>query len=175
MHTTNSLNDQPELRPGARISGGYAQSRLRNFGATMAVMGASFALYYMGLFGGVSGPLQPAFLGDWLAGLGFRSHHVLGLFLALTLISMVWNWVYNALNRMFHWRLRCTAITNDSGGYCTEPIVKRTGKEADRQYICRAGHAGIRAEVPVLRKGTLGHFLWMMFLIFSVIVYYHMA
>ena len=142
----------------------------------MAVMGASFALYYMGFFGGgVSGPLQPASIGDWLANLGFRPRHLLAGFVLLTVLSMTWNWVYNALNRRFRWKLRCTAALNDSGGSCTELIVKRTGPESGRQYICRAGHTCDRVEIAVLRKGTLGHFLWMMFLIFSAIVYYHMS
>ena len=175
MQTPNTFQDRPGFMASGGGDGGYVPNRLRSFGVTLAVMGACFALYYMGLFGGVSGPLEPASIGDRLASLGFTRSHLLGMLLALTFVSIIWNWVYNALNRRLGWNLRCTAILNHSGESCGEPIVDRTGQKPGRRYICRAGHACRQAYAPALKKGTLSHFLWMMFLIFSAIVYYHMA
>ena len=175
MRTTHTYHNHSESMAAGRGHGSFAQSRMRNFGVTMAVMGASFVLYYLGFFGGVSGPLQGASIGDWLANLGFKPRHLLGMFLMLTVLSIIWNWVYNGLNRLFKWNLRCAAPLNDSGGLCSEPVVERTGYDAGQQYVCRAGHTCGQAQVRAVGKGTIGHFLWMMFLIFSVIVYYHMA
>ena len=174
MRTIHTSQNQPDFMAAGRGGSGFAQSRLRNFGVTMAVMGASFALYYLGLFGGVPGPLQPASIGDWLADLGFKPGHMLAAFLMLAVVSIIWNWVYNGLNRLLQRNLRCTVTLNDSGGLCAEPVTRRTGHDSGRQYICRAGHTSGQAGIRVVRKGTLSHFLWMMFLIFSVIVYYHM-
>lgn len=74
----------------------FVQTRLQNFGLSMIVMGASFLLYYLGLFGGVEGPLEPARIGDTLASLGVSNHHVLGICLLFMIISLTWNHVYNA-------------------------------------------------------------------------------
>jgi hypothetical protein len=67
----------------------------------MIVMGASFLLYYLGLFGGVEGPLEPAKIGDTLASLGVSNYHVLGIFLLFMLISLTWNHIYNACQPFF--------------------------------------------------------------------------
>lgn len=75
---------------------GFVQNRLQNFGLSMIVMGASFLLYYMGLFGGVEGPLEPARIGDTLASMGVSNYHVLGICLLFMVISLTWNHVYNA-------------------------------------------------------------------------------
>lgn len=105
---------------------------MRNFGLTMVVMGISFGLYYLGLFGGVEGPLQPEHIGDKLAAMGFSGCHLLCLFLLLTVVAATWNWLYNAMGRRF----------------------KRN---------CR-----------VVRKGTFAHLIWIMFLVFSLIVFFHL-
>lgn len=109
---------------------GYVQNRMKNFGLTMVVMGASFGLYYLGFFGGVEGPLQPGRIGERLAAMGFTGRHLLCLFLLLTLVAITWNWLYNAITR--------------------------------------------RPTTHAIRKGTLGHFAWIMFLIFSIIVFCHL-
>lgn len=110
---------------------GFVQNRLQNFGVTMVVMGASFGLYYLGLFGGVSGPLQPERIGDWLAAMGFSDRRLLVLLLSFMVIAITWNWVYNAFNRLL----------------------------GRRDVIC-------------VKKGTVSHFVWAMWLTFSAIVFY---
>lgn len=114
---------------------GFVQTRLQNFGLSMIVMGISFLLYYMGLFGGVEGPLEPAKIGDTLASLGVSNYHILGICLLLMIISLTWNHVYNAFQGI---RLR---------------------NETDRQP-------------ETIRKGPVSHFLWMMWLVFSAMVWY---
>ena len=85
-------------RPGR----GFVQTRLQHFGLSMIVMGISFLLYYLGLFGGVEGPLEPAGIGDTLAFLGVSNHHVLGICLLFMVISLTWNHVYNAFKKALH-------------------------------------------------------------------------
>jgi hypothetical protein len=87
--------------PGpSRPRRGFVQTRLQHFGLSMIVMGASFLLYYMGLFGGVEGPLEPARIGEKLASLGVSNYHVLGICLLFTVICLTWNHVYNAFQSM---------------------------------------------------------------------------
>lgn len=113
----------------------FVQTRLQHFGLSMIVMGISFLLYYLGLFGGVEGPLEPAKIGDALASLGVSNYHVLGTCLLFMIISLTWNHAYNAYQSLLR--------RNDTGS--------------------RPG--------PV-RKGTVSHFLWVMWLTFSAMVGY---
>lgn len=94
----------------------FVQTRLQNFGLSMIVMGASFLLYYLGLFGGVEGPLEPAKIGDTLASLGVSNYHVLGTCLGFMLISLTWNHVYNTY--------RSILSRNDTGN---RPATVRKG------------------------------------------------
>lgn len=123
---------------------GYFRNRLQNFGLTMVVMGISFGLYYLGFFGGVPGPLSPGHIGDVLAGMGISDRHLLILCLSLTAVALTWNWIYNALGR----------------------VLNRNRADA--------GHRIPEFQYRALRKGTIGHFIWMMFLVFSLIIVYHM-
>jgi hypothetical protein len=60
------------------------------FGLTAISIGASLALYELGLFGSGKGPLTPARLGERLAGWGLdRGHLVAGMGLAATLLLIV--------------------------------------------------------------------------------------
>jgi hypothetical protein len=147
---------------------GFIQTRMQNFGLTMIVMGASFGLYYLGLFGTVEGPLHPAHIGDRLAASGFTDRHLLILLLSLTGIAIVWNWVYNSFCRLLGRRLTCAGQAENADG-CCPAAVRREG--ADR-YVCTAGHIQPEARFHPLAKGTIGHFIWMMFAIFSAIVIY---
>lgn len=63
-------------------------------------MGISFGLYYLGLFGGVGGPLAPERIGSRLADLGFSGRHLLYFCLLLTAVAATWNWMYNAACRL---------------------------------------------------------------------------
>ena len=74
---------------------GFARSRLHNFGLTMVIMGASFILYYLGLFGTVEGPLTPANIGASLSSLGVTQRHVILMLLALLIGAITWNWIFN--------------------------------------------------------------------------------
>jgi hypothetical protein len=123
---------------------GFARSRLQNFGLTMVVMGVSFGLYYLGFFGGVEGPLSAERIGDALACLGFSGRHLLAVCLSLTAMALTWNWLYYALRRLW--------------GGC----------------MPGAGRHASGTQLGVVKKGALGHFLWMMFLVISAIVFYHM-
>jgi hypothetical protein len=147
---------------------GFIQGRLHNFGLTMMVMGASFGLYYLGLFGTVDGPLRPDRIGDHLAAIGFSNRHLLILLVALMGIAIVWNWLYNAICRLLGKRLACACRMDGGDGFCAAPVRRvRRG-----HYVCAAGHTRPDARFQALKKGTVAHFLWMMFLVFSAIVVY---
>ena len=95
-------------------------------------------------FGGIPGPLSPDCIGDVLAGMGISDRHLLILCLSLTAVALSWNWLYNAVGRLPH-----------------------------------GSTAGAGRQIPefqrrVVKKGTIGHFMWMMFLVFSIIIFYHM-
>lgn len=98
----------------------------------MVVMGLSFVLYYLGLFGEVEGPLTPERIGDRLAAMGVSGDHLFYLFLLLTVIAVTWNWLYNATGRLFNRDFR------------------------------------------LVRKGNFAHFIWIMLLVFSVIVFFQL-
>ena len=123
---------------------GFFRNRLQNFGLTMVVMGISFALYYLGFFGGVPGPLSPERIGDVLSGMGISDRHLLILCLVLTVVALTWNWLYN----IFIKSLQRKAVGVD--------------------------HPTPQLQYRVIKKGTIGHFIWMMFLVFSIIILYHM-
>ena len=64
-------------------------------GWSMVVMGGSFFLYYLGLFGNVQGPLTPGNIGEFLAGMGVAKIHVLVFFLSFFIIALTWNHIFN--------------------------------------------------------------------------------
>jgi hypothetical protein len=167
---SNAVTDAP---PAASYHHhGFIQKRLQNFGLSMVVMGASFTLYYLGFFGGVSGPLAPERIGDKLAALGFSNRHLLFIFLLLTAIAISWNWLYNAMNRMLGRHFICTYREDGRSFSCNKPIRKRKFDQGTGLYICRDGHTCSEIRTNIVRKGTLSHFFWMMWLIFSGIVFY---
>ena len=147
---------------------GFVQNRMQNFGWTMIVMGASFALYYLGLFGGVEGPLRPERIGDQLAAIGFNNRHLLLGLLGLMAIAIVWNWIYNGICRLLGWRMTCACQAETPDGFCAAPVRR----ERPDHYVCADGHTRPHARFHPLAKGTIGHFIWMMFAIFSAIVAY---
>ena len=153
---------------------GSIQNRAQNFGLTMIVMGAGFILYYLGLFGGVEGPLQPERIGDHLATMGFSDRHLLAGFLLLMVLALTWNWIYNAFNRLVGRRMICGFPGKGVDDICAETVVKRNNTGSGVSYMCAAGHQGSKVHLRVVKKGTVGHFLWMMWLIFSAIVFYYM-
>jgi hypothetical protein len=139
---------------------------MHHFGWTMIVMGASFGLYYLGLFGSVDGPLRPEHIGDQLAAVGFTRPHLLLLLVSLLGIAVVWNWLFNAICRLLGLRLTCACRMEASDGFCPAPVRRvRRG-----HYVCAEGHTRPNGRFHALKKGTVAHFIWMMFLIFGAIV-----
>lgn len=150
----------------------FFQNRLHNFGLTMVVMGASFSLYYLGLFGGIPGPLMPERIGDRLAALGFSNHRLLIVFLSLAAVAISWNWLYNAVNRMLGRHMTCAHREDGQGAFCNKPIEIKKNDWGAGLYVCSAGHLCAEFRPNIIKKGAVSHFLWMMWLIFSGIVFY---
>ncbi len=73
----------------------YIRKRTKSMGWSMVVMGGSFFLYYLGLFGNVDGPLTPETLGKFLAGMGVEKVHMLMFFLSFFIIALTWNHIFN--------------------------------------------------------------------------------
>ena len=154
----------------------YAPQRLRHFGLTMIVMGVSFFLYYLGLFGRIEGPLNPAQLGVQLAVGGVTKAHVLITATGLTLLTVTWNWLYNLAGFLLGARRTCSRI-DDRGHVCRQPAGRRRtmrakGGQSRTRYVCAVGHSQTHAHFHALKKGTIGHMLWVIALIFTVIVFY---
>ena len=163
--------------PGGWNNGTYFQQRLKSFSWTMIVMGISFFLYYLGFFGNVEGPLEPARLGKRIAGMGVTKTHIEVIFLSLTMISISWNWIYNLAARLIGLRPTCTKKTGDENIVCgalatREKIVdKKTGRIAP-QYVCEHGHKRPDAHFHPVKKGTVSHTVWVISLLFCIIVFY---
>jgi hypothetical protein len=168
--------------PGALYADGetyrhrYGQQRLFHFGITMIVMGVSFLLYYLGFFGRVDGPLNPAQLGEHLAASGVSKDYFLILAAVLVLLALSWNWIFNRVGFRLGMRLTCSRI--DADGACCHAPVKRmksvspkTGARVSR-YVCTRGHKRPAAHFHPLKKGTVGHTLSAIALIFGIIVWY---
>jgi hypothetical protein len=73
----------------------YIRKRTQHFGLSMVVMGVSFFLYYLGLFGNVDGPLAPGQIGESLSGMGVEKTHMLIFFLSFFIVAMTWNHLFN--------------------------------------------------------------------------------
>jgi len=111
-----------ESTPSAHVTAGstaanqsYIRNRIYNFSVTMIVMGASFVLYYLGLFGGVDGPLEPAAIGAKLASRGITRNDLFIVFLLLTGLGVTWNWIVNAIARLIESRRGPSGSTSSSG------------------------------------------------------------
>ena len=110
---------------------GFVRNRLYHFGLTMVVMGISFFLYYLGLFGTVEGPLTPANIGASLSSLGITQRHVIIVLLSLLIGAVSWNWVFNMTSLVVGSRMTCKAPLKDADAVCGAP-VKRTRRVAKR-------------------------------------------
>jgi len=153
----------------------FFRQRLTGFGLSMIAMGVCFPLYYMGLFGGVEGPLSPGRLGEGLAGMGFEKFHVLFIFLSCLLISITWNWLFNLASLLIGSRMTCSK-TDAKGKACdaqvrrTKVLPKKGGNEVV-QYVCTQGHKRSEALFHPVKKGVFGHALWVTCLLFCVILF----
>ncbi|RJQ84154.1 MAG: hypothetical protein C4519_05555 [Desulfobacteraceae bacterium] len=162
------INDTPYVPNAGNPRRGFIQTRLQNFGLTMIVMGASFILYYLGLFGGVEGPMTPAYIGERLAAAGFTNRHLLILLLSCMLIAIVWNWLYNGICFLSGRRLTCACRLKEDGRLCAVAVRR----DRDCGHVCSAGHRRPKVRFHPVKKGTVAHFVWMMFMVFSGIVIY---
>ena len=155
---------------------GFARSRLCNFGLTMVIMGISFVLYYLGLFGTVDGPLTPANMGKALSGLGVTQRHVIIMLLSLLIGAVSWNWIFNLTSAMIGARMTCTATGKDGNECCGLPAkrIRRVSKRSGREvitYVCEDGHRRSEAHFHPLRKGAVSNTVWMACLAFVIIAF----
>ena len=164
-----------EIYTGAGQPGrGFARSRLHNFGLTMVVMGASFFLYYLGLFGTVDGPLTPANMGTALSGMGVTQHHVIMVLLSVLIFAISWNWVFNLTSALIGTRMTCKAADKNGDGFCGAPVKrtrhlsKRTGQTVV-EYVCLSGHRRSEAHFHPIKKGSVSNTVWMACLAFVLI------
>lgn len=152
------------------------QKRLIRFCLSMLVMVLCFPLYYLGLFGSVEGPLNPARIGNSLAGMGVTRTHSAVFFITLLVIAVSWNWIFNLVSYVAGARLTCNK-PDGAGKPCgarTERrnvVHKKTGQKVP-QYVCTEGHKRPEAHFHPVQKGTFSHTLWVMALIFCVIVFF---
>lgn len=153
----------------------FVQQRLIRFCLSMLVMVVCFPLYYLGLFGSVQGPLNPAHIGEKLAGMGMTRTHSLIMFLSLLIIAVSWNWIFNLASLLAGARLTCKR-TLAGGAVCGAPVKrgktidKKTGRIVPR-YVCAQGHKRPDAHFHPVRKGTVSHAVWAMSLVFCIIVF----
>jgi hypothetical protein len=153
---------------------GFVRSRLHNFGLTMVVMGASFFLYYLGLFGTVDGPLTPANMGTALSGMGVTRYHVIMVLLSVLIFAISWNWVFNLTSALIGSRMTCKAADKNGDGFCGAPvkrtrhISKRTGQTVV-EYVCPSGHRRSEAHFHPIKKGSVSNTVWMACLAFVLI------
>ena len=154
----------------------FGQQRLRNFGITMIVMGISLFLYYLGLFGGIDGPLNPSQLGTRLAAWSVSKVDILIISTGVTLLTLIWNWVYNLACFLLGTRRTCGHI-DDSGNICGEKVkqekrIHANDNKPDSRYVCAMGHTRSDARFYPLKKGSISHILWMISMIFLLVVFY---
>jgi hypothetical protein len=154
----------------------YGRQRLHNFGLTMIVMGICFIFYYLGFFGNVKGPLNPAQVGETFARLGVSKTHVLVFACALMVFAITWNWLYNLMKFLRGSQLTCNRM-GDPSGPCGAPVIRekivheKTGQTVSR-YVCPHGHKRPAAHFHPVKKGIVSHTLWVMAVIFCLIVFY---
>ena len=155
----------------------FVQQRLIRFCLSMLVMVVCFPLYYLGLFGSVEGPLNPARIGDTLAGMGVTQTHSMVLFLSFSIFAVSWNWIYNAVSLWMGSRLTCNRKTDEDGTACgavvkrEKAMHKKTGQVTMR-YVCAKGHNRPDAHCHPVKKGTFSHTLWVTSLCFCIIVFF---
>ncbi len=168
-------NMNPAMATGnGQPRGGFVNSRLHNFGLTMVVMGVSFILYYLGLFGTVEGPLTPGNMGATLSGLGVTQRHVIVVLLSILIFALCWNWVFNLTSALVGARMTCKAMQKDGSALCgatvkrTRHISKRSSQKVV-EYVCPHGHRRPEAHFHPVKKGAISNFAWMACLVFVLI------
>jgi hypothetical protein len=120
--------------------------------------------------------LNPANIGDTLAGMGVTQKHAMLLFLSFLIVSVSWNWIYNLVSMLMGSRLSCSR-TNPAGQPCGERVTRARvldGKSGKKifQYTCSKGHKRNDAHFHPLKKGTISHSIWLISVVFCVIVFF---
>ena len=154
----------------------FIQKRLIRFCLSILVMILCFPLYYLGLFGSVEGPLNPANIGDTLAGMGVTQKHAMVFFLSFLTISVSWNWIFNLASMLTGSRLSCSR-PNAGGQPCAARVTreKRLDKKSGRKlyhYTCEKGHIRNQAHFHPIKKGTISHSLWLISLVFCLMAFF---
>ena len=176
MISAVNVYDQESLFSRWWNSRTFIQKRLIRFCFSMLVMVLCFPLYYLGLFGTVEGPLNPARIGESLAGLGVTRTHSMVFFLSFLIMAVTWTWIYNLVSYLAGARLTCNK-TDEEGKPCgaraerRKVVHKKTGEKVS-QYVCTAGHKRPEAHFHPVHKGTFSHTVWVMALVFCVIVFF---
>lgn len=129
------------------------------FGLNLVVMAVSIALYELGFFGRVEGPLAPTNIGTALAGLGFTVSSFQLLLIAVFVALLTWNWVINLAAHLAGWRLTCSEELAEQS-LCGGPVVRRRAPDGQRWvYTCPRGHHRAEAHFHPLRKGKIANSL----------------
>jgi hypothetical protein len=154
----------------------FVQKRLIRFCLSMLVMVVCFPLYYLGLFGSVEGPLNPAHIGDSLANMGVTRAHSMVLFLSFLIISVSWNWIFNLVSILMGSRLSCSR-TGAGGKPCgaqvtRERILDRKNGKKVFQYACEKGHKRNDAHFHPVKKGTISHSIWLISAAFCLMAFF---
>jgi hypothetical protein len=105
---------------------------------TLASLGGSIGLYYLGFFGTVEGPLNPEKISAAVADSNIGAGHLLaGLFL-IFLVSISWNWVYNLINRIKIDRA-ATRHSQSAGKQKIEPVTFQPVRKGPWSHTIWAG------------------------------------
>ena len=162
MNATNPTSSQ----------GAHMQRWKAKFGLNMIVMAVCFALYYLGLFGGVEGPLTVANIGRCLAEAGLTSDHFQILLLAVFVAALCWNWAVNLLAHATGQRLTCSA-GSPGQGFCGESVerMRKTGGDG-WEYVCPKGHRRAAAHFHPVTKGTAANTVLLISLVCCLMYYF---
>ena len=154
----------------------FMQKRVYRMFGSMLVMILCFPLYYLGLFGSVEGPLNPARIGDALGSMGVKKTHAFVFFLSFLIIAVSWNWIYNIVSLLMGHRLTCNRLDEEAkpcGARVERRKVeqKKTGQRVT-QYVCANGHKRPDAHFHPVQKGRFSHTVWLVALTFCVVVFF---
>lgn len=170
------MQEMPRSARSAENREAFNRQWVRRCSIQILVMVICFALYYLGLFGGVEGPLSGASLADLLVRLHVSGRDILFFFLGLTVLCLTWNWGYNLFCFVFGRRLTCNQPGKEgSGGRCGAPTLRRKGRDSRSgrtayRFHCRAGHVRETADFRPLEKGIWGNMLWLFLLAVTVMI-----
>jgi hypothetical protein len=127
----------------------------------MIVMAVSFALYYLGFFGRVDGPMSMANIGRGLADVGFTAGSFQAILVVLFAIALTWNWALNLIAHLTGQRMTCSKGSAQEG-FCGEWVQReRNAAGKGWTFTCARGHCRGEAHFHPIRKGTLANSILM--------------